>query len=213
MSTASQAAPKSSAWKLLVLFAFVVMALYVIVDVFAPSGPTRIPATTCANHLKQLGGVLLTDKMSDGKYPSEGGAAVLLGMRQGGAITAGNEGIFTCPGDPDASTPRSEEDSAAYASVDLADVAAIASMCSFAVRDFAGHPVAMDDDEAWIACDRQGKDGRTPHHEGGLNVLFSDGSVKFMDRAALGLGESDPIVVGPDSPHPELKKMIFALKK
>ena len=39
---------------------------------------------------------------------------------------------------------------------------------------------------------------------------LSDGSVTFMDRDALGLGPDDPIVVGPESTHPELKKMIFA---
>ena len=77
------------------------------------------------------------------------------------------------------------------------------------MRDFANHPVAVDDDGAWLMCDRQGADGASPHHEGGLNVLLSDGSVTFMDRAALGLGPDDPIVVGPASTHPELKKMLF----
>ena len=56
--------------------------------------------------------------------------------------------------------------------------------------------------------DRQGDDGRTPHHDGGLNVLYADGAVKFLRRAELGLAGDAPIVVGRASEHPVLSTVV-----
>lgn len=81
--------------------------------------------------------------------------------------------------------------------------------CSFAIRDFDRYPLEMDSPERQIiACDRMGDDGRTPHHDGGLIVLFDNGSSMWMDRESLGLGPDDPIVVGPASTHPLLKQVV-----
>jgi prepilin-type processing-associated H-X9-DG protein len=58
--------------------------------------------------------------------------------------------------------------------------------------------------------DCQGDDGRTGHHKGGVNVLYEDGSVRFMDREALSLQPDDPVVVGPESTQELLKQFIVS---
>ena len=59
-----------------------------------------------------------------------------------------------------------------------------------------------------IACDRQGSTGDTSHHRGGINVLFDNGTTRFLDREELGLGPDDPIVVGPDAKHEMLRQVV-----
>ena len=118
---------------------------------------------------------------------------------------------WTCPGDAAAYVEAPD----VYDVIDLTDAAAIEPLCSYAFRDLARYPIDADGTDpatgapAWIACDRQGLDGRTPHHDGGLNVLLADGAVLFKTHADLGLAPDAPIVVGPDSPHPDLRKMVF----
>ena len=81
--------------------------------------------------------------------------------------------------------------------------------CSYAVRDFKRFPLDPNSKELEIiACDRMGPEGRTSHHRDGLCVLFSNGSMKFMDRAALGIDPWGEFTVGPDSTHSELKKVV-----
>jgi prepilin-type processing-associated H-X9-DG protein len=172
------------------------------------------PQTRCANNLRQFGGLFTSESMEHG-VAAEGGVALFLSYRRKGFIQREREWIFVCPHDPDAREPTTTADSRSYDTVDLTDAEALGALCSYAVRDFARFPIADDGTDpetgevAWIACDRQGKDGRTPHHDDGLNVLFADGAVQFKDRAFLGIAPEDPIIVGPGSPHPELRKMAF----
>jgi hypothetical protein len=99
--------------------------------------------------------------------------------------------ILLCPGDPSSGTVTG---------------AGGAPVLSYAIRDFALYPVdPIAIEPQIIACDRLGADGRTLHHKDGLIVLFETGAARWMDRAALGLGPDDPIVVGPTSTHPMLK--------
>jgi len=166
--------------------------------------------TQCANHLRQLGGVFTCEAMEDPEFPREGGVPLLIAFRRKEFIQRGSEEIFTCPEDPDVHIPETKADSAAYDTVDLSDAEALGRLCSYAVRDFERYPLDPKSKEAqWIMCDRQGLDGRTPHHKGGIFVLFADGAVQFKDREFLGLGPDDPSIVGPDSPHAELRKMII----
>lgn len=172
---------------------------------------------TCQDRLRQVGGLLTSLAKQDGDFPQRGGAALLLGYRRAHLIQPGYEHVLICPGDKDARAPESHADQERYETVDATNAAAIAALCSYAVRDFARFPVRADGRDtgtgsgelAWIACDRQGKDGRTPHHENGINVLFADGAVQFMNRDALGIAPDEPIIVGPGSPHPELRKLVF----
>jgi len=176
----------------------------------------RFPKHTgCANHLRQIGGLLCVEALEHGAYPDHGGAPLLFEWRRAHFIQRGREAVFIYPDDPDAREPVGAAASLLYETVDVTDAAALAPLCSYAVRDFARFPVDPDGKDpetgevAWVACDRQGADGRTPHHEGGLNVLFADGAVQLWDRERLGIADDEPIVVGPDSPHPELRKMVF----
>ena len=116
--------------------------------------------------------------------------------------------MLLCPGDEEVSFPNTDEDRMRWDEVDLMNIPA--DMCSYAVRDFATYPIPTDGQVHIIACDRMGRDGRTSHHRDGLNVLFDTGHVKFMSREDLGLAPDAPIIVGPDSLHPMLKKVVYA---
>jgi hypothetical protein len=170
---------------------------------FSSHGSQITPQTTCANHLRQLGGILTVESMEHG-YPETGGVPLLIEYCRRGFIQRGREEILTCPGDPDVGVPPP----GVVDTVDVTDAKALGHLSSYAVRDFARYPLDEESETAqWIMCDRQGADGRTDHHHDGINVLFDDGAVQFRDREALGLSPDEPIIVGPDSPHAELRKM------
>lgn len=172
------------------------------------------PQTRCGNHLRQFGGIFTSESMEQG-HPDGGGVPLLISYRRKGFIQTGREEVFTCPQDPDVHVPTTDADSRVYDSADITDPEALATLCSYAFRDLARFPIEADGTDpetgeiAWLACDRQGKDGRTPHHKDGLMVLFADGAVQWRGREALDIAPDDPIIVGPDSPHPELRKMAF----
>ena len=168
-----------------------------------PRGPVR----TCAGNLRMIGGLYTSEVMEHGAAAYDGGARMLLEFRRRGFVPSGREHVFICPGDPDVEWEFRPGNP--WLNDDVDDVDLLAGRCSYAVRDLVRFPVAPDDDDAWIACDRQGRDGRTLHHPNGLHVLFTDGRVEFLHYLDLGLSADDAIVVGPDSPHPELAKMLF----
>ena len=177
------------------------------VSVAIPAATAKMHRTTCAQHLNELGAVYQMATMEHPGRPAHDGAALFLSWRKSRQhIEAGSEETLLCAGDPDMRFPRTPEDQARWDDVDL--MAAPSDLCSFAVRDFTQHPVRRDKGERRIlACDRQGNDGRTAHHKGGLNVLFDNGSVKFLGHEQLGLTADLPIVVGPDSDHPLLSQV------
>jgi hypothetical protein len=165
-------------------------------------------SATCQDHLRMLGGVMVHRAEQSGTFlPAEGTTGLIMLYRDD-SVAHGREWVFKCPGDDAVPVPDGAV-ADRYATADLSDRAALQSLCSYAVRDFARFPVEPGDSSAWILCDRQGLDGRTPHHRGGLNILRADGAAMFKRREELGLALDGPIVVGPDSPHPELRKMIF----
>lgn len=148
----------------------------------------------CTMNLAQIAGLFI---VRPGK-PTHDGAAVLLSWRTTkSCIQPGEEWLLRCPSDPHLRT-LDEAASAAYGGADLKDPPL--DLCSYAVRDFTRFPLRESRASTQIlACDRQGKDGKTPHHPDGVCVAFDDGRVKFMTRADLGLKPDEPIVVGPDS--------------
>ena len=63
----------------------------------------------------------------------------------------------------------------------LRDLARVGERSGYAIRS---HPIrASEAPQQWRVCCRQGDDGRTPQHPGGLNVLFVDGRVEFVEYA------------------------------
>lgn len=137
--------------------------------------------------------------------PTLHGSAQILSWL--GALSLGDERLLFCPEDPERSVPKSAEDRVPFRAAGANALRRAVGLGSYAVRDFEKFPVAPGDATAWILCDREGDDGRTPHHENGITVALSSGAVLFMTRKDLKIDKGDDIVVGPTSPHPELKKM------
>jgi hypothetical protein len=124
-----------------------------------------------------------------------------------GALKAGDERMLFCPEDPDRPIPKDPNERRAFHPAGPDALRAAIGLGSYAVRDFEKFPVKAGDATAWIVCDRQGDDGRTPHHQNALVVALSSGVVLVMTRKDLKIDAGDDIVVGPTSTHPELKKM------
>lgn len=164
--------------------------------------------TTCANHLRQLGGVYTSESMEKPGLPPHVGASLWLYYRQKHFIQKSREEVLTCPGDQQVRVPANEAESDAYDEMNLADPPVTA--CSFMGRDFINYPMSNEAEAAQIiGCDRNGVDHRTPHHRDGLNILYDDGAVQNKDREYLGLTPEDPIVVGPESDVELLRQVIY----
>jgi hypothetical protein len=113
---------------------------------------------------------------------------------------------FFCPADPHAKAPSNETEVAAWRRV-IASEPPGGDACSYATRDFSRFPLDPKALERQaIMCCRCGRDGRSPHHHGGLFVAFERGEVRWMD--AFELGQDGEIVVGPDSKSPVLRTMV-----
>jgi len=163
------------------------------ISVLVPRIQEKQARATCANQLRQLGGLYIQDSMERGQAPPAGGAAYLVGLaRKSGAQPS----LLVCPVDTHIAVAHAFTETPPE-SLGAADLRQI---CSYVVHDFARYPLDEYADEI-IAADAGG------HHGKGINVLRSDGAVQFLDRAALGLGPDDDIIVGPDSPHLELQKL------
>jgi hypothetical protein len=136
--------------------------------------------------------------------PTLHGSAQILSWL--GSLQTGDERLLFCPGDPDRLIPKDANERRAFRPTGAEGLRHAIGLGSYAVRDFEHFPVTPGDPTAWIVCDRQGDDGRTPHHKDVLVVALSSGVVRIMTRKELKFDPGDDIVVGPTSPHPELKK-------
>lgn len=184
----------------------IIAALIGVVAAIIPQAQQASRKVQCANNLKNIGGMLVQRQTGKGLGP-RGGAAMLLNVYKLGMIRKGDEKVFICPGDKmtRGQDPESPDFLKRYESIDLDNVDPL--LISYAGRDKKNYPIRADarEKQAW-AADCQGDDGRTGHHQGGLNVLYDDGSVVFLDTEALGIGPEDPIVIGPDSTVEALKQ-------
>ena len=163
---------------------------------------------TCSRNLADLGKFYVIWRMENPGKPKYSGTALFLYFRKKREIKRGSEETLLCPGDLHVVFPKTDEDRKRWDEVDLSNIPD--DMCSYAVRDFERYPIDLNATTVQIiACDRMGTNGRTSHHRGGLNVLFDNASAKFLNREALGLAPDEPIMVGPDSPHPMLKKVVY----
>jgi prepilin-type processing-associated H-X9-DG protein len=199
----------------LLIAAVVFLGLAALVVTVLPryDGVNRIPQ--CRRNLMILCGILTSERLEYG-WPDQGGVQLLLEWRKNGFIAPGREHLFICSLDSAASTlPAPTGQAREYETVAASDRDALVPLFSYAVRDFARFPVNADNTDpesgklAWVMCDRQGPDGRTQHHPNGLHVAFADGSVRFMAKGLLGFAPEERVVVGPESSHPELRKMVF----
>ncbi len=120
--------------------------------------------TSCAEHLRQIGQVIISESLTPGRFPYRSGATgaeTLAILYERGVL--GEEEIFACPGSGDR----------------CVDLESIRSSCSYAFRT--GESTLPAGGKAVpIACD----DG-VDHHKGGMNVLYSDGRVVFEPRTEL----------------------------
>lgn len=185
------------------------ISLSVAILVSDPGRSARRPRPVCESNLERVGELFREWRRDHPGERPRSGAALLLSFRVERRIPCGEEkNYLLCPGDQGAIFPSGENDSRYYDSIDLDHPPE--DRCSYAVRDFEHFPLDPQATEPQIlACDRQGADGRTPHHDGGLMVLFDDGSVEFMTNDDLGLAPEAPIVVGPDSSQPMLRQVVF----
>jgi len=165
------------------------------------------PITRCRNHMRALLPYVLLHHEAMAARAKGTGAPILLALH-GHEVPPGREEIFTCPGDPAVGAAVGMRNLGRYDSEDIMDATDDQPLCSFAVRDFARFPLEGKEPQ-WVLCDREGDDAQTPHHSRGLIVALSNGTFARLSRADLGLAEDEPIIVGPDSPHPELRKMLY----
>ncbi|MCK6479578.1 MAG: prepilin-type N-terminal cleavage/methylation domain-containing protein [Planctomycetes bacterium] len=186
----------------------IIAALIGVVAAIIPQAQQASRKVQCSNNLHNIGGMLVQRQTGKG-LGTRGGSAMLLNTYKLGMIRKGDEKVFICPGDKmtRSQDPESPDFLKRYENIDLDNIDPL--IISYAGRNRKNYPIRADSREkqAW-ACDCQGDDGRTGHHPGGLNVLYDDASVVFLDTEALGLGIDDPIVIGPDSTVEVLKQFI-----
>ncbi len=153
----------------------------------------------CLNNLAQLAQIFVMSMMENkAKAMKYGGVATPLSWRKSqGIIRRGQELVLRCPCDPQLRA-LDEACRKAYDDVDLANPPT--DLCSYAFRDFKEYPLQVDDkDKQVIACCRQGRDGRTPHHKGGICVAFDTGEAAFFTNEELSVPPGETIIVGEDT--------------
>jgi prepilin-type N-terminal cleavage/methylation domain-containing protein len=183
----------------------IIAALFTLVAAIIPRAMAANRKAQCANNLHQIGGVLMERAVSKG-LGTRGGSAMVLQAYTLGLIRKGDEKVFLCPGDilirgQNLDDPEFKK---RYEAIDLNKIDPLT--CSYAGRNRKIDPIKPDSREkqGW-ACDCQGDDGRTGHHQAGVNMLYDDASVVFLDHEALGIGLDDPVVIGGETTIPQLK--------
>ena len=185
----------------------IIAALISIVAAVIPKAAAANRKVQCANNLKNIGSILQERAVSKGLGTRGGSAMLLQTYTLGLGIRKGDEKVFLCPGDilTRGQNLDDPEFKKRYDTIDLNKIDTL--LISYAGRNRKLHPLRPDKNEkqGW-AVDCQGENGQIGHHQGGLNILYDDSSVVFLDTEALGIGVEDTIVVGPDSTIEELKK-------
>jgi prepilin-type N-terminal cleavage/methylation domain-containing protein len=179
------------------------------VVIVVPQMQERQRKLSCAQNLKQLGDMFVTMRSEKPGAPAYNGQALFLSWRtKRNPIREGEEGVLICPGDQGVVVPNTEDLKKAYDDIDLANPPT--DKCSYAVRNFKTHQLSMSSGRKEIvACDRQGADGRTDHHQDGINVVYDNAQCVFMSKEELGFTTDSALVVGPESPNEDLKKVVF----
>lgn len=138
--------------------------------------------------------------------PTLHGSAQILSWFDGTGLPRESEKSLLCPADAGVFIPVTDADLRAFHPAGADALRAARGLGSYAVRDFERFPIDPSSTEKQpILCDRQGADGRTPHHRDSIVIAFDSGDVQKYSREHLGLGPDDPIVVGPESKSPLLR--------
>jgi prepilin-type N-terminal cleavage/methylation domain-containing protein len=185
----------------------IVAALASTALILIPIGMERSRRAVCAQNLADLGGAYQLWRMEQPGGARHAGSAIFLAWRKERRIVrCGDEEKLLCPGDPTAFFPRTDVERARWDEVDLD--APDPALCSYAVRDTTRHPLGGGMRRI-VACDRQGRDGTQPHHDGGLNVVYDSGAVVFLTHAMLGVEDPESTLrVGPESEVAALREVV-----
>jgi hypothetical protein len=140
----------------------------------------------CSNNLKNIGGIAQERALRDPGFFRRG-RAELLDVYRLGLFRRGDEHLFVCPRDPEGDRRMTAWGSGSPAP---GEPGATDALASYVLRDFVEYPIPGD------------SRGKSPlaaclHHPDGVNVLYDDSSVVFLDREALGLAPEEPIETGP----------------
>lgn len=183
----------------------IIATLVAAVAVGIPMVQERNRRLSCQRNLSGLGTIYIGWQGENPGKVRYNGTTLLLHFRKKKLIEAGSESTLLCQGDQQVFFPKTKADSEAYDEINLDDPPH--DRCSYAVRNFWKFPTKPGEREIF-ACDRQGEDGKTEHHQDGIAIVWTNGSAAFFDKEALGFGADQPVVVGPDSSNDDLKKVI-----
>jgi len=158
----------------------------------------------CSARLREIHRALADLARERGWQPSHSGVGLFAELVASGAWpdTAESRARLTCPG----------RNAAAQGEKSFADLAALdEGHSAYAGRDLAAFPLPgfpTSGREILMACDNAGG----MNHDGVMNALYADGSVKTFSLSAEIEGGALPagaasIPVGPDSPIPDLRKL------
>ncbi len=185
----------------------IIAGLVATVAVIVPQMQERQKRLTCQQRLHDIGGLFMAESMEKPGRPKYDGTPLWLYYRKVHKIQKGAEMNLICPGDQLVIVPETPAQREAYDSVDLSN--APNDMCSFTARSFSVFPLDPESPSVQIiGSDRNGHDGRTPHHRGGVNILFDNGACDFYEKEELGIDPEAKIVVGPESDHEWLKQVV-----
>jgi hypothetical protein len=204
-------------WMSLLLLGALVAAVFALRDEFPdlqdaegplPALPEQV--SSCPENLTALGQAYREWRRDHPGEEPRAGPGFWIGLRREHRIPMGHEDVLICPADPVVIYPSSPDQRMRYDAVDPDDPHDFLGMVSYAFRDTTRFPLAADPapDPIIGAC-RCGSDGRTPHHGGGLYVLYASGRVTFLSWKDAGLTPFEDVLVGPGSPHDELSKLLI----
>ncbi|MCU0726693.1 MAG: hypothetical protein MUE73_13050, partial [Planctomycetes bacterium] len=144
---------------------------------------------TCQNNLRQIGGLLLTERDA-GRLRILEGAAFLTQLAP--LVSDDDLKVFLCPGDPGAPEANARDRiHCSYRGPDLETA-----------RRFVEGTLPKD---AILACDACGDDGTGQWHDRGLCVLYPSLKVECMRRGAP---DGAPAKVGPGSEAPRFVRLV-----
>jgi len=160
--------------------------------------------TACLGHLFHLGGHLRAT-LASRKLSRRPGREFLLQVAP--RVRDAYIGIFVCPGDR--RVRGSDVETPAHLARYRDDWKA--APCSYRgpSAEFLEKAARGEATERYIlACDRNGGDGRSPHHPGGVAVLWNDSQVQFVRWEEMEGGDGGPVPVGPNSPDPRFQHLV-----
>ncbi len=169
----------------------------------------------CQEQLRQLAGnlQLWADTRNRGNFPKESGPRMLLVLLKDGQISDKEaDSLFRCPGTNDET--RSADDPKTPAS-GLKDFQSFDKTCiSYAGRDNKTFAINKNKlgEEVLASDDNDNGDGTgRANHKHLTNIVYADshvGAIDVKDFKSELPEDQDWVTVGPDSPSPELKKML-----